>query len=273
MSDAGKMSLSQDVCDALAAAYSDYHAAVSVRSAKRAEKATFLANYATMGHDAGWSYKSMAEPMGISPERLRQIVKDHTNGKKIRKLPKWPVFETPTKPRSEPKAVRNHLTYEQAKLLQSLAGDARQNKGSRPLDSKYRKASEDFSELIKEHHSNGVIWQEISDATRPWTSWPLEGKELEASRGPDADHYMAPMRPQQTVSGLRMRAARHGYGKGAPPSIPPYRRVVIHPVAKDDSVAESADKGDSGSASKSKDSKPAKGAKAKASKASAAQAA
>lgn len=241
MSDAGKMSLPQDVCDALAAAYRDYQQAISERSSKREAKAIFLANYATMGHDSGWSYKAMAEPMGISPERLRQIVKDHSNGKKVRKLPKWPVYETPTKPRPEPKAVRTHLTYEQAKRLQDLAGDARQNKGSRPLDSKYRLASEEFSELIKAHHSNGVVWHEISDATRPWTKWPLEGKELEASRGPDADHYMAPMRPQQTVSGLRMRAARHGYGKGAPPSIPPYRRVVIHPVPKDDAKDSAAE--------------------------------
>lgn len=228
MSDAGKMSLPQDVCDALVDAYSDYQQAVSARSVKRAAKATYLANYATMGHEAGWSYKAIADPIGITPERLRQIVHQHNNGKKVRKQPKWPVFETPKKVRSEPKRTRSHLTAEQAKVLQDLAGDARQNKGSRPLESHYRKASEDFSKLIMEHHSNGVIWQEISDATRPWTSWPLEGKELELSRGPGANDNRAPMGPQQTVSGLRMRAARHGYGKGAPPSIPPYRRVVIH---------------------------------------------
>src|SRR5690606_41443725 len=59
------------------------------------------------------------------------------------------------------------------------------------------KDSERFSRMIIRLHRRGVVWREIAEASG------------------------------HTISGLRMRAARHGYGKGAPPSIAPYRRSVI----------------------------------------------
>lgn len=223
--------LPEDAAAALKAAYGDYAQAVTERSNERAKAARKLANIAAAGRKAGWSVRALAEPCGVTPERLRQIIKEHADGKRVNV--KFPKHVAPKKPVPRPRIKRAHLTTAQAKELARLAPIARQNTGSRPLTGKgseFRDASEKFSELIKQHHTSGVTWREMSDATRPWTSWPMDDEMLTAIRIAEERGEPDPYPPTHKVSGLRMRAARHGYGKGAPPSIQPYRRVVIHPV-------------------------------------------
>lgn len=174
--------------------------ATTQRTKNRQAAAKRLANLVTAGRAAGWPVRALAEPLGITPERLRQIAKEFaTSGRNVK--PRFPTYAPPVEEKVVPVKkviVRTNLTTAQAKTLATLAKDAPHNTGSRPLNSPVRKASEEFSRLIIEHHKSGVTWREMAEATG------------------------------YTVTGLRMRAARHGYGKGAPPSIAPYRGVVIH---------------------------------------------
>lgn len=303
MTDEGTSVLPQEARDALRSSYEAYVKSISERSPERANKAKILAALATLGRDSGWSYKRLAEPCGVTPERLRQIVNGNPGGKPPKGTSTvFPAYSPPRKEKPPARAQRAHLSEDEARELRDLAGDARRNTGSRPLDSPFRVASVRFSDLIKMHHDRGVIWDEISDATRNWVSWPLSGdaakhvetvrelrreqsklrmerkpipnemkalrlkirsaqkpnskknrseaeldgfrariSELEARReeiniklAEISDELLAlekkdPLPPQHTASGIRMRAARHGYGKGAPPSISAYRGVVIHP--------------------------------------------
>jgi hypothetical protein len=214
--------LPQPLRDQLRAAYQDYHQ-VNARS-DHSDRATKnkqrdaagrkLASLALAGRRAGWPVRLLAEPCGdITPERLRQIIRDRAPSRVPAGTPSFPKYE---RPRPAPKRPRNKikrssLTEKEAAELARLAVTARQNTGSRPLTSQYRKDSERFSQMIIRLHKRGVVWREMAEASG------------------------------HTISGLRMRAARHGYGKGAPPSIAPYRRIVIHPakkvaVKKDDSA-------------------------------------
>lgn len=209
--------LPQESRDALIAAYQAYNEANQVRPGEienpearrkaterrdknRQDRARRLANLAAAGRQAGWPVRALAEPLGVTPERLRQIIKDWGSGaRNVRpRFPKYapPVTQKVVTPRKT--IVRSHLTKAEAKELRDLAKDAPHNTGSRPLDSKFRKASERYSALLIEYHDRGVTWGEMAEVTG------------------------------YTITGLRMRAARHGYGKGAPPSIEPYRGIVIH---------------------------------------------
>lgn len=199
----GTTTLPSEVTDALASAYTAYSKAVVERSPDRPAVATHLANLAAAGRKAGWSVRALADPCGITPERLRQIIKEHADGQKVTSVT-FPKFSRARKADDKPRTKRSHLSEADAAELKALAPQAKMNTGSRPLTSPVRKASEKFSRLIIKHHKRGVVWREIAEAT-------------------DGQH---------TVSGLRMRAARHGYGKGAPPSIQPYRRVAIHGAKK-----------------------------------------
>lgn len=303
MTDEGTSVLPTEARDALKSSYDAYVESISARSSERKDRAKTLAALASLGRDAGWSYKRLAEPCGVTPERLRQIVNGNPEGKAPKGTASvFPIYSPPRKEKPQARAQRAHLNEEEAQELRDLAGDARRNTGSRPLNSPFRTASIRFSDLIKMHHDRGVIWDEISDATRPWEVWPLEGKaakhveavrelrreqsklrterkaipnetralrlKIRSASKPNSKKYRSeeeldqfrariielesrreainsrmdeiskellvlekkdPLPPQHTASGIRMRAARHGYGKGAPPSIKGYRGVVIHP--------------------------------------------
>lgn len=315
MTDDGTSVLPAEARDALKSSYDAYVKSISERSSEREGKAKILAALASLGREAGWSYKRLAEPCGVTPERLRQIVNGNPGGKPPKGTASvFPTYSPPRKEKPQARTQRAHLTEDEARELRDLAGDARRNTGSRPLDSPFRVASVRFSDLIKMHHDRGVIWDEISDATRNWDAWPLTGKaakhvetvrelrreqsklrterksipnetralrlkirsaskpnskknrseeeldqfraritELEArreeinSRMTEISEELLllekkdPLPPQHTASGIRMRAARHGYGKGAPPSIKGYRGVVIHPPRGGNRKKESQD--------------------------------
>jgi hypothetical protein len=220
----GTAELPQHLQIALRDAYLAYHK-VNVRSegSTRATKTKErdvagkkLASLALAGRRAGWPVRALAEPCGdITPERLRQIIRDRAPARLPAGMPVFPKYERPrpaARPASRTKIKRSTLTEEEAAELARLAVTARQNTGSRPLTSQYRKDSERFSRLIIRLHKRGVVWREMADASG------------------------------HTISGLRMRAARHGYGKGAPPSIAPYRRIVIHRPKKVDLTDKSAER-------------------------------
>lgn len=193
----GTTVLPREVTTAMKTAYAAYSKAAAERSDTRSDAAAELANMAATGRDAGWSVRMLAEPCGITPERLRQIINKYATGEKSKV--EFPEFIAPKKAAPKPRSPRSKLTAAERAKLARMAPKAKQNSGSQRLDSKVRKTSEEFSRLIIEFHSRGVIWSELAAATGT-----------------------------HTVSGLRMRAARHGYGHGAPPSIKPYRGIDIH---------------------------------------------
>lgn len=219
--------LPHEAMQALADAYREYNEAVKKRSpGDRKAAATHLANLAATGRNAGWSVRALADPCGITPERLRQIVKGWADGTPVDVT--FPPHPSPRSTSPRQRNARVHLTKEEARELRELAPVAAANSGSCKLGTKPRIASERFSDLIKKHHLRGVTWQELSDATRPWKEWPLSEKTLKSIQRALARGKEDPLAPTHHPSGIRMRAARHGYGRGAPPSVKPYQGVFIH---------------------------------------------
>lgn len=212
MTSHGTTALPQSLWDALESAYQEYASVLhdstrtpTERQKDRKKTAQQVADVARAGRKAGWSLPILAQPCGVTSERLRQVIE--ANPKKPRRrnmppIPEFPKYEKPVAPKPKPKTTRGHLTARERSTLKELADLARHNTGSRPLNSKYRKASERFSRMvIKLHSERNVTWRELSEAT------------------------------DLTIGALRMRAARHGLGS-VPPSIKPYMGVVIH--SKDD---------------------------------------
>lgn len=201
-------SLPEDAWNALAEAYEAYKEAKD-DPREREDRGTVVANLAKAAEDQGWPRRVVAEPCGVTPERLRQVIRSYENrdlvvaGEDL-----FPQYRRPTAapPVERQTRKRSHLTPEEVAELKRLAPLARANTGSRPLESEYRKASEEFSRLIMEFHDRGVVWREMADVTG------------------------------LTINGVRIRASRHGYGKGAPPSIKPYMRVTIHDIMREKAV-------------------------------------
>ena len=108
--------------------------------------------------------------------------------------------------RTERKAIPNETRALRLKIRSASKPDSKKNRTEEELD-QFRAR---ITELESRREQINSRMAEISEELLL-----LEKKD--------------PLPPQHTASGIRMRAARHGYGKGAPPSIKGYRGVVIHP--------------------------------------------
>jgi hypothetical protein len=189
---------------ALRGAYGAYAKGVaSGDRERRVARAARLAAIAQAGRDAHWRWKTLAEPCGISAERLRQITGRYLDpSADVGKIPAFPDF---TARQAEARGAdlrpapvpRGTLTEAEWRELRELAAVARTNTGTVPLNDRRRLASERFSELIIMLRGRRVTWREMSNASG------------------------------HTQVGLRMRAARYGHGS-LPPSVAPYRGVSIH---------------------------------------------
>lgn len=202
--------LPDDLRLALHAVYTTYASTATSRYAEgRREAGARLADLVAAAKAQRWPLRMLAEPCGVSDERLRQVVKEYATGAAPADAPEIPRYVRPKKTTSRRAPERPHLTRAQAERLRELAPLAMRNAGSLPADSPYRKASEELSTLIHRHHDAGVIWAELSDATREWTRWPIPAETLDQIRQAEAAGEPGPLPPELTVSGLRMRAARH----------------------------------------------------------------
>lgn len=197
--------LPPNTVDALRGAYVKYVEAG--RGDKRPDAGARLANLIAKGRKHGWSFPALSDaigavdgrPKGVSAERLRQIVVTF-DGDPSKARPAFPAFRDP-KPVLPPKVKppKPTLTTEEHHKLKELPPLAAKNSGARDRDSIYRRASEELTEVIADAHDRGVTWREISEAT---------------------DGAL-------TVAGLRMRIARHGRGGSVPPTVQPYKGIVI----------------------------------------------
>lgn len=179
--------------DALTRAYRDY-AEAPVRSAEQKRQAAVLAQLAAAAKQARWPMRLLAEPCGVSAERMRQFAARHAGQVDGGVAALFPGYERPAPARRRP-VEHPHLDAEQAARLRELAVLARRRTGSHAADSPEAQASEQFTALVREHHERGVIWAELSAATTPWTSWPLSEEEQH-------------LEPVVRVSGLRQRVSR-----------------------------------------------------------------
>lgn len=206
----GASVLPADAQKALADAYQAYKGAAD-HPRSREMRGRKLANTAQSGIEAGWPLRLLAEPCGVSSERLRQVVNQYGTDERIGSK-KFPPYVRPRKapPREHKRRKVSHLTDAEIAELAELAPLARENSGTRPLGSKYRVASERLSSLIITYHDRGVIWREMSEATG------------------------------LTIVGLRTRAARHGYGK-TPPTVKPYLRIDVHEVTRNERLRREGD--------------------------------
>lgn len=211
------ITLPEEIAVALRSAYQEYSEAARKRSSEgksRREAARDLARLGADGREAGWSLIAMAKPCDVTPERLRQIIQDYNDGEPSGIT--FPTYEPPKRQPTRVARVRAHLSDEERAKIAELAKDAIRCSGSTkvlenmPEDEadpeEYRRkaapreASKEFSALLMEHHDRGVTWAELAEATN-------------GTHG---------------INGVRMRAARHGYGAGSPPSMAPFRDVDIH---------------------------------------------
>ena len=160
----------------------------------------------------GWPFRSLGTILGLTGEGVRMLVlryraaTDDSSEFSDSTFPPYvrPKRGTAMPPRKEPRP-KSAISDDERRQLREMGPIAKTAKGSTPVDSPIRKASEDFSKLVIDLKQRGVIWQDIADAT--------EGSH--------------------TVAGLRMRASRHsnednGGTWSLPPSIRKYRRVDIH---------------------------------------------
>ncbi len=201
--------LPTELHDALHGAYRDYaEAATSRYSSGRTEAGARLADLAAHARGSGWPFAVLAAACGVSGERLRQITQQYGTGAPPSPAVPVPRYVRPGRsPRPAPKS-RPHLSEEQAHWLRELAPLAAENTGSHAPDSSARRASDELTALIRSHHERGVIWQELSDATRPWTRWPIPAEDLEKLRDLESAGAESPMPPALRVSGLRQRVSR-----------------------------------------------------------------
>lgn len=189
------------VTDALATLHQAYRQASSRGERERA--GAHLAAYLQQGRERDWSLEDLAEPLEMSGERVRQLIKQFHGSGDDGAWPELPAFPQrsgprrrrvrPVKPR-RPSAIGTELQVR----LAELAPLAAKTNGTARLDSPQRRASEEFSQLIIDLHEAGHTWQQIADASG------------------------------LSTNGVRMRAARHGYKEGPPRGVPAYRRIDRH---------------------------------------------
>ncbi|MDZ5078296.1 hypothetical protein [Nesterenkonia sp. HG001] len=193
MEDTPRETLPEDARDALVRAHRSY-AEAPIRSAAQKERGAVLAELAVAGRAAGWPMRLLAEPCGVSAERLRQLASRHSGEVADAAAALFPPYERPAPARRRP-AQHPHLSPAEAEELRGLAALATRRTGSHAADAPEALASERFTAMVREHHARGVIWAEISDATKPWSSWPLSETERQ-------------LEPVVRVSGLRQRVSR-----------------------------------------------------------------
>lgn len=193
--------------EALAAAYTAYVQTARVRGADRETRGAEFADLLAALRAQRWPAKYLAEVCGVSSERLRQISAQYATGAEPSLPCEIPVYTAARRRRREP-VQRAHLSAEEAAEIRRLAPDAARHAGSLPQDSPYRRASDGLSALLRHHHQRGVIWAELSDATRPWQSWPIPLDTLEELRAQEHRGEVSAMPPLLRVSGVRQRVAR-----------------------------------------------------------------
>lgn len=217
--DRGVSTLPKENRDALATAYADYQDSLRSSDAVRTRKAQRIARLFLSARNAGWPNGAIGDACGITGTSAARIIarygKDE-DGKPLvpARAPKFPVYAgakgSAARPTGSGKRDVRVLTDEEKQRLAELAALARTCTGSRALNHPSRIASVEFSKKIMEYHDAGVTWKIIADASG------------------------------MQISGVRMRATRHGYNSGPPPSIAPYQNVVRKPQRNSDAKEEAA---------------------------------
>lgn len=167
----------------------------------------------------GWPFQQIGQMVDLTGEAIRshKLRFEATHGDDVeyaeKEFPDWIKPKRAAASKREVKAIRprGEITDEEKQKLAELAPIASKAKGTTPLGSPIRKASEEFSDLvIRLKNERNVPWKDIADAT--------EG--------------------QISISGLRMRAARHSNEENGgkwkvPPSVSRYRAMNIHEHTSD----------------------------------------
>lgn len=205
MTKRGVSHLPKEHRDALATAYADHQNVLRSGDEIRKSKAKALAQLFIAARNAGWPNAAIGDACGITGTSASRIIARHGEGVEPATSPVFPKYAGGFVPRNcapEDRPGARELTPDEAQELAELAALARTCTGSRPLNHPSRIASLKFSDRIMRYHDDGVTWKQIADAAG------------------------------MKISGVRMRAQRHGYNSGPPPSIPAYRNVVRRPNPK-----------------------------------------
>lgn len=215
----------KDARKALRKAYDDFvHSEHGTPAHERASK-EFISIVAS-ARTKGWPFQQIGQMVDLTGEAIRshKLRFETAHGDDVEYAEKeFPLWVKPKrtagtgKREVKPIRPRGSISPEEAAKLRELAPIAREVKGTTAMDSPIRKASEEFSDLVIHlKNERNVAWQDIADAT--------DG--------------------EISVSGLRMRAARHSNEENGgkwkvPPSVSRYRRMNIHDHTGD--VVEGAD--------------------------------
>lgn len=140
--------------------YAEYVEAYTRRRADREKVQRRLVGLLRAGRKAGWPLSHLAEPCGISPERVRQYLRGATRAASV----DFPAFDGSPPPPMPEKKPRQHLSGTDKRRLRTLAPLAAQNKG-REKSPAYA-ASVKFTALLRDLRAKGVSWDELSEGTR-----------------------------------------------------------------------------------------------------------
>lgn len=196
MADSGVSVLPGHLSRALSREYRR-HRAAERGSSQRMNASESLLALIHAGQSQGWPLRLLAKPCRVTPERLRQVIKeaeDELGGSRgDDEGVDFPLYIRP--PLKRTGRNRSALTPSERRRLRRMGKVARTNSGSTKRNPRVRKASEEFSTLIIQCKERGVTWDDLAKASG-----------------------LSP-------KGVRFRALRHGYGNGPPPSIKPYQGV------------------------------------------------
>lgn len=199
MVDNGVSMLPEEHRDALMKAYSDHQEVLRGDPEVRRERARRVASLFQAAREAGWPNVAIGDACGITGTSASRIMGRNGDGVEPATDLIFPTYGggyVPSSERVAPRSSPRTLTEEERQELAEVAALARLCTGSRPLDHPTRVASKKFSARIMKYHDEGVTWREIAEASG------------------------------MQISGVRMRAQRHGYNSGPPPSIAAYKDQV-----------------------------------------------
>jgi len=142
----------------------------------------------------GWTSTSLAEPLGVTRERVRQrVTATGTNPLPVDDLPDIP--DPPRFAEPPPGPVQPDITDGMAAWLRHMSDTARTVNGITPLDDPARGVSEAYTAVLADLYDRGVPARRLADAVGV------------------------------TKGAIVFRLRRHGYRHSAP-SQPVYRRIL-----------------------------------------------
>jgi len=114
------------------------------------------------GRTAGWSWLAIADAVGVSGERLRQLERDY--GSSRSPVPPFPAPQEQTAHRVRVSPTTS-LSQEKVDELRTLARKGTRIPRNLPYDDPRRAASRQLDALLVKYRDERITWRELAHAT------------------------------------------------------------------------------------------------------------